>query len=145
MNGEGSKEATATNLKRLRTEKNETQEDTAKAAGVSLSSYKAYENGERIPRDEVKVRLADHFGTTSQAIFFELNPVGEPTELKRKEVFIMNVEKIEGLTFELKETAALISHIAEGNECAEELYSIQKHLFRIVADLIGELDNAESA
>lgn len=87
MNGEGTKEATATNLKRLRTEKNESQEDTAKAAGVSLSSYKAYENGERIPRDEVKVRLAEHFGTTSQAIFFELNPVGEPTDLKQKAQF----------------------------------------------------------
>ena len=87
MNGEGTKGATAANLKRLRTEKNETQEDTAKAAGVSLSSYKAYENGERIPRDEVKVRLAEHFGTTSQAIFFELNPVGEPTELKQKAQF----------------------------------------------------------
>lgn len=57
----------------------------------------------------------------------------------------MNNEKIEELTFELKETAALISHIAEGNDCAEELYSIQKHLSRIAADLIGELDNAESA
>lgn len=46
------------------------REDVASAVGVSLSAIAMYENGNRIPRDETKVKLADYYGTTVQALFF---------------------------------------------------------------------------
>lgn len=46
------------------------REDVAKAVGISVSAIAMYENGERIPRDEIKVRLADYYNTTVQDLFF---------------------------------------------------------------------------
>ena len=46
------------------------REVVAAAVGVSLSAIAMYENNERVPRDEIKVRLADYYGTTVQALFF---------------------------------------------------------------------------
>ena len=60
----------AANLKALREQRQETQDEVAKAAGISVNAYSIYEAGERIPRDEIKARLADHFRTTVQAIFY---------------------------------------------------------------------------
>lgn len=42
----------------------------AHAIGVSLSAITMYETGKRIPRDEIKVRLADYYHTTVQELFF---------------------------------------------------------------------------
>ena len=42
----------------------------ANAVGVSVSAMQMYENGERVPRDETKVALAEHFETTVGALFF---------------------------------------------------------------------------
>ena len=39
--------------------------------GVTVSSWTKYERDERIPRDELKVKIAEYFGTTVQNIFFE--------------------------------------------------------------------------
>jgi transcriptional regulator with XRE-family HTH domain len=47
-----------------------TQEEVAKAIGVSLSAVGMYERGERIPRDEVKIALAKYYDVTVQSIFF---------------------------------------------------------------------------
>lgn len=47
-----------------------TQEEVANAVGVSLSAIGMYERGERVPRDEVKARLAAYYKRTVQAIFF---------------------------------------------------------------------------
>lgn len=55
-------------LKKLRGDK--TQEEVASAIGISKSAWAMYERGERIPRDEVKVRIANYFKTSVQAIFF---------------------------------------------------------------------------
>lgn len=49
---------------------NRTQEEVAKALGISLSAIGMYERGERIPRDEVKIRIAKFFDTTVQSIFY---------------------------------------------------------------------------
>lgn len=46
------------------------REMVADAIHVSVSAISMYENGQRIPRDEIKVRLADYYGTTVQNIFF---------------------------------------------------------------------------
>lgn len=47
------------------------REEVAASVGVSLSAIAMYENGKRIPRDEVKIKLADYYGTTVQSLFFE--------------------------------------------------------------------------
>lgn len=57
-------------LKELRGERS--QEEVATAIGISVSAVTMYENGERVPRDDVKVKLAIFFNTTVQALFFDL-------------------------------------------------------------------------
>lgn len=47
------------------------REEVAAAVGVSLSAIAMYENGERVPRDETKVKIADYFGMTVQELFFD--------------------------------------------------------------------------
>ncbi len=49
---------------------NTTKQDVAKAIGVSESAYIKYERDERVPRDEVKRRLAVFFGVSVESIFF---------------------------------------------------------------------------
>ena len=49
---------------------NKTQEEMAKAIGVTKSAWAMYERGERVPRDEVKIRIAKYFSKTVQEIFF---------------------------------------------------------------------------
>jgi DNA-binding XRE family transcriptional regulator len=46
------------------------RDEVASAVGISLSAISMYENGERVPRDEIKIRLADYFGCTVQELFF---------------------------------------------------------------------------
>ena len=48
-----------------------TQEDVANAVGISASALSMYECGERIPRDDVKIKLAHYFRTSVQSIFFD--------------------------------------------------------------------------
>ena len=49
---------------------NKTQRDVAKAVGISVSALTMYECGRRIPRDEIKVRLAKFYGTSICSLFF---------------------------------------------------------------------------
>lgn len=46
------------------------REEVATAVGVSLSAITMYEIGARVPRDEIKVKLADYYKTTVQALFY---------------------------------------------------------------------------
>lgn len=46
----------------------------ADAVGVSISALQMYENGARIPRDQIKIALANYYGTTVEAIFFSQQP-----------------------------------------------------------------------
>ena len=46
------------------------REIVAVAVGVSASAISMYENNDRVPRDEIKVKLADYFGMTVQELFF---------------------------------------------------------------------------
>lgn len=57
---------------RLRTLRGErTLQCTADAIGVSLSAMTMYELGERIPRDEIKVRIAKYYNVGVETIFFD--------------------------------------------------------------------------
>ncbi len=46
------------------------QSEVAKAVGISTSALSMYENGERIPRDYIKVKLAKFYNSTVGEIFF---------------------------------------------------------------------------
>lgn len=58
-------------LRELRGER--TQEEMARELKITKSSLAMYERNERIPRDEVKIRIAEFFGKTVQEIFFNRN------------------------------------------------------------------------
>lgn len=47
-----------------------TQEEVAKAVGVTKSAISMYENNERIPRDEIKRKMAAYFNVSVEKIFF---------------------------------------------------------------------------
>lgn len=47
-----------------------TQKATADDLGISQSALNMYESGERIPRDEVKERIAEYYGMTVGFLFF---------------------------------------------------------------------------
>lgn len=46
------------------------QEEVAKAVGISASALSMYENGERVPRDEIKIKLAKYYEKSVESLFF---------------------------------------------------------------------------
>lgn len=46
------------------------QEEIASDIGITKSSWAMYERNERVPRDEVKVKIARFFNKSVQEIFF---------------------------------------------------------------------------
>ena len=62
------REETRKRLAELRGER--TQAQVAKDLGISDAALSAYEQGTRIPRDEVKVKIAAYYGVTVSSIFF---------------------------------------------------------------------------
>lgn len=40
------------------------------AVGISLSALRMYETGKRVPRDDIKVKLAEHYKTDVQSLFY---------------------------------------------------------------------------
>ena len=63
------KKAIGHKLRELRGEK--TMQQVADDIGISKSAINMYENGERIPRDEIKVKFAKYYGLSVEAIFFD--------------------------------------------------------------------------
>lgn len=59
------------NLKFLRKRKGLTQTAVSKALGVNASTYNAWETGQNIPRDEMKVKIAEFYGLSVGYIFFK--------------------------------------------------------------------------
>ncbi len=57
-------------LRELRLKKLESQRELAEALGISEAAVSMYESETRVPRDEIKVKFADHFGLTIDEIFF---------------------------------------------------------------------------
>lgn len=57
-------------LATLRNDRNLTQKELGIEVGVSTASIAMYELNERVPRDEIKKRIATFFGKTVQEIFF---------------------------------------------------------------------------
>ena len=48
----------------------ETIKSVAAAVGISYSALAMYERGSRIPRDEIKIKLANYFNVSVETIFF---------------------------------------------------------------------------
>lgn len=48
--------------------------ETAEEIGISVSTLAMYESGNRVPRDEIKVSIAHHYGKTVEEIFFDDSP-----------------------------------------------------------------------
>ena len=48
-----------------------TQEEVAKAVGITQTSVNDYEQGNRVPNDAVKLKIAGYFGVCVEKIFFE--------------------------------------------------------------------------
>ena len=49
---------------------NLSQEHVARDNGISVSALSMYEQGNRIPRDEIKIKLSNYYGVTVQELFF---------------------------------------------------------------------------
>lgn len=58
-------------LKELREERSKTREQVAVDLHISYPAISAYETGDRIPRDEIKKKIADYYNTSVQTIFFD--------------------------------------------------------------------------
>lgn len=61
--------STGAKLKALRGDR--TQKKVAADLGITKSALAMYERDERVPRDEIKVRIAEYYGETVQFLFFE--------------------------------------------------------------------------
>lgn len=57
-------------LRKIRTERGESVEALARSIGVSNSAIGMYEGGQRVPRDEIKIKIAEHFDLPVEQIFF---------------------------------------------------------------------------
>lgn len=57
-----------TRLRQLRGDR--TLEEVATAVNISTSALGMYEQGRRIPRDDVKVALARYYGVSVEALFY---------------------------------------------------------------------------
>lgn len=62
------REKIAEKLIELRGER--TRTEVAESIGISVSALSMYETGERVPRDEIKIRLAKYYNESIENIFF---------------------------------------------------------------------------
>lgn len=53
-----------------RTSKGSTIVDAAEACGISVRALQEYEAGTRVPRDDIKLALANYYGERVQDLFF---------------------------------------------------------------------------
>jgi transcriptional regulator with XRE-family HTH domain len=50
---------------------NRSQREVAEAVGIAPSTLSMYENGERVPSDQIKIKLASLYGKSVGYIFFD--------------------------------------------------------------------------
>ena len=63
-------EQIARNLMELRAGAGKARAEVAANLGISVSALTMYENGARIPRDEMKIKIAAYYGKSVQEIFY---------------------------------------------------------------------------
>lgn len=64
-------ELIASKLKALRKEKGKSVDEVAEANGISKSALNMYEAGLRIPRDNIKIKLANYYEQPISNLFFD--------------------------------------------------------------------------
>lgn len=57
--------------KLLKLRGNKSREQVAFELGISFSALVSYETGVRVPKDEIKLKIAKYYGVTVASIFFE--------------------------------------------------------------------------
>ena len=57
-------------IKEMRIQREMTAAELARALGTSSSAVNMYECGQRIPRDEIKIKIAELFDASVEAIFY---------------------------------------------------------------------------
>ena len=68
-------------LRKLRRQAGFTQKALAAELHTSRGNISMYENGARVPRDEVKVKLADYYNTTVQDLSFSRDVTNSDTKV----------------------------------------------------------------
>ena len=58
-------------LKKLRAERGLTQEAAAREIGISRTALESYETGRRVPKDAIKVKIANYYNADLVEIFFK--------------------------------------------------------------------------
>ncbi|MCL6443344.1 MAG: helix-turn-helix transcriptional regulator [Alicyclobacillus sp.] len=48
----------------------QSREEVARAVGISVSALQMYENAQRTPRDDIKIRLAQYYGVSVESLFY---------------------------------------------------------------------------
>lgn len=56
-------------LRKLRGKRS--RREVAEGLGLSVSTIGMYENGQRIPRDKMKIKIAKYFDTDVKTLFFD--------------------------------------------------------------------------
>lgn len=80
-------------LKQLRHKKNETQEQTSKSLDISRAMYSHYENGIRLPRINVAIKMATYFGVKVDDIIF-LNNNDTKRHISNKEITSLGYSRV---------------------------------------------------
>lgn len=57
-------------IKKLREDMNMSRNQLCKDADISMSALTMYETGQRVPRDEVKLRLSRCLNTSLEGLFY---------------------------------------------------------------------------
>ena len=74
----------------LRKKMKKTTSEVAKNCGISRSAVSMYENGKRIPRDDIKIRLANYYNVSVEKIFYLYQPRNEAKRRNKHERIIKN-------------------------------------------------------
>ena len=70
MDEERTSPSIAKRIKDARLKNGYSVDQVAKGCGVTRSAVQMYECGQRVPRDSIKVAMANFFGETVQDLFF---------------------------------------------------------------------------
>ena len=62
------KQEIATRLRNARG--NRTRKEVAEAIGISVSALNMYEFQQRVPKDDIKIKLANYYGLSVQELFY---------------------------------------------------------------------------
>lgn len=61
------------NLLELRKKYKKTTKEVANSCNISRSAISMYENGKRIPRDDIKIKLANYYNVSIEEIFTQFS------------------------------------------------------------------------